>query len=80
MRLSRKDVLFLSLRLTVTISLINYTGILRGLCILLVYRLLSNWTMRYLFGLEAVAPVDTLLVHDDEINVANVICKGFITC
>jgi hypothetical protein len=29
--------------------------------------------MKHLFGMEAVAPIDTLLNHDDDNNVANIV-------
>jgi len=31
--------------------------------------------MKWVFGLEAVAPIDTLLNHDDDKNVANIVSK-----
>jgi len=76
MRLSTKDVFFLSCRLTITTSLVFYLGILTGSLLIYSYYVLNFFIMKYVFGLEAVAPVDTLLIHDDDKNVANVISKA----
>lgn len=75
MRLSRKDIFFLSLRITITLSLIYYLGILKGLLVIWSYFILTFYLMKVLFGLEAVEPIDTLLNHDDDKNVANVVSK-----
>jgi hypothetical protein len=75
MRLSRKDIFFLSLRITITLSLVYYVGLLRGVLIIWGYYLLTFYLMKYLFGLEAVEPIDTLLNHDDDKNVANIVSK-----
>jgi len=76
MRLSNKDVFFLSCRLTITMSLVFYLGILSGTLLIYSYYTLNFFIMKYVFGLEAVAPVDTLLIHDDDKNIANVISKA----
>ncbi len=75
MRLSRKDIFFLSLRITITLSLIYYVGILKGSLIIWGYYLFTFYLMKWVFGLEAVEPIDTLLNHDDDKNVANVVSK-----
>jgi hypothetical protein len=75
MRLSRKDVFFLSLRLTIIVYLFLSMGIFFGVFLILAYNLSNTLLMNWLFGLEAVAPVDTLMVHDDDKNIANIICK-----
>ena len=75
MRLSRKDIFFLSLRITITLSLIYYVGLLKGVLIIWGYYMLTFYLMKYLFGLEAVEPIDTLLNHDDDKNVANIVSK-----
>ena len=75
MRLSKTDVIFLSIRLTVTFSLFHYLGVLYGLFAIWLYFSLNYVMMRYCFGLDAVSPVDTLLVHDDEGNVSNIVSK-----
>jgi hypothetical protein len=75
MRLSRKDIFFLSLRITITLSLIYYLGLLKGLLILWSYFTLAFYFMKFVFGLEAVEPIDTLLNHDDDKNVANIVSK-----
>ena len=74
MRLSRRDIYFMSLRLTITLSVLYYAGLLYGLVLCFSYYSLSYFIMKYLFGLDPVDPVDTLLVHDDDRNVANVVC------
>ncbi len=79
MRLSRRDVYFISLKLTLIFSILYYFGLLLGLSICFLYSFLSDSLMYYLFGMEAVSPVDTLIVHDDENNVANVVCKIKLT-
>lgn len=73
MRLSRNDVFFLSLRITITLSLIFYLGVIQGLLLINSYFLVTFYLMKYMFGMEAVAPIDTLLNHDDHINVANIV-------
>jgi hypothetical protein len=73
MRLSRKDIFFLSLRITVTLSLIYYLGVIKGLLILWSYFTAMFFLMKWVFGLEAVSPIDTLLNHDDDKNVANIV-------
>ncbi len=73
MRLSRNDVFFLSLRITITLSLIFYLGLIKGLLVIYSYFILTFYLMKYLFGMEAVSPIDTLLNHDDETNVANIV-------
>ena len=75
MRLSRKDVFFLSLRITTTISLIYYLGLITASLIIWAFFSLNFIVMKYCFGLEAVSPVDTLIVHDDDKNVANILSK-----
>lgn len=75
MRLSRKDIFFLSVRLTLTLSLLYYLGIFLGLAFIWSYFTLNFCVMKYCFGLESVSPVDTLLVHDDDKNVANIVSK-----
>ncbi len=75
MRLSRKDIFFLSIRITITLSLIYYMGILTGLLMIWAYYIATFYLMKILFGLEALEPIDTLLNHDDDKNVANVVSK-----
>lgn len=75
MRLSRRDVYFLSLRLTINLSVLYYVGLINGILMIWLYHTFSFYFMKWIMGLEAVSPVDTLLVHDDERNVANVVCK-----
>ena len=75
MKLTKTDLFFLSLRMTVLLSLIYYLGLLSGIAVYTVYFSLNILVMKYLFGLEAVSPVDTLIVHDDDNNVANIISK-----
>jgi hypothetical protein len=75
MRLSRKDIFFLSLRITITLSLIYYLGLINGLLILWSYFTLTYYVMKWVFGLEAVEPIDTLMNHDDDKNVANIVSK-----
>ena len=76
MKLTKTDLFFLSLRMTVLLSLIYYLGLLSGITVYTVYFSLNILVMKYLFGLEAVSPVDTLIVHDDDNNVANIISKA----
>ena len=76
MKISKKDIFFISLRVTVMASLILYLGILNGIFVSWIYRLANYYLMKYLFRLEAVAPIDTLFVHDDHKNVANVISNN----
>jgi len=76
MRLSRKDIFFLSLRITITLSLIYYLGVIRGGLILWAYFTSTFYLMKWIFGLEAVSPIDTLLNHDDDKNVANIVSKN----
>ena len=78
MRLSRKDIFFLSLRITITLSLIYYMGLLKGAALIWGYYQVTFYLMKLLFGLEAVEPIDTLLNHDDDKNVANIISKCFM--
>jgi hypothetical protein len=78
MRLSRKDVFFLSIRLTIIVYLIISTGVAFAVISLVIFNLVNMVVMKYAFDLEAVAPVDTLLVHDDEKNIANIVCNLFI--
>lgn len=66
---------FLSLRLTIIVYLFLSMGIFFGIFLILAYNLSNALVMKWLFGLEAVAPVDTLMVHDDDKNIANIICK-----
>jgi hypothetical protein len=82
MRLSRKDIFFLSLRITITLSLIYYMGVIKGLLILWTYFTSMFYLMKWVFGLESLSPIDTLLNHDDDKNVANIVSKPFkfITC
>lgn len=75
MKLSRKDVFFLSLRLTIMITLVYTLGLITGAFIVQTYFGVNWLVMKLVFNLEAVSPVDTLLVHDDDINVANVVSK-----
>ena len=80
MRLSRKDIFFLSLRITITLSLVYYVGLLKGVLMIWAYYLLTFYFMKHIFGLETVAPIDTLLNHDDDKNVANIVSKSTSTC
>ena len=73
MKLSKKDVMFLSLKLTIVISLIFTLGLLYGPLLIWAFYFVNGLIMSLCFGLEAVAPVDTLLVHDDDKNVANIV-------
>ncbi len=75
MKLSRKDVFFLSVRLTIMISLVYTLGPLIGAFIVQAYFGINWLVMKLAFNLETVSPVDTLLVHDDDKNVANVVSK-----
>ena len=77
MRLSRKDIFFLSLRITITLSLIYYMGVIKGLLILWTYFTSMFYLMKWVFGLESLSPIDTLLNHDDDKNVANIVSKPF---
>lgn len=77
MRLSRKDIFFLSLRITITLSLIYYLGVIKGLLILWTYFTSLFYLMKWVFGLESLSPIDTLLNHDDDKNVANIVSKPF---
>ena len=77
MKLSKKDVMFLSLKLTIVISLIFALGPLYGPLLLWTFSFANRVIMRLCFGLEAVSPVDTLLVHDDDLNVANIVSNPF---
>ena len=79
MKLSKKDVMFLSLKLTIVISLLFTLGLLYGSLVIWAFYALNHFVMKKVFGLEAVAPVDTLLVHDDNKNVANIVSKVTFT-
>ena len=75
MKLSKKDVMFLSLKLTIVISLLFTIGFFYGSLVMWAFYSLNHLIMKEVFGLEAVSPVDTLLVHDDNKNVANIVSK-----
>ena len=53
-------------------------GVVRGVLILWAYFTSTFYLMKWIFGLEAVAPIDTLLNHDDDKNVANIVSKNSI--
>lgn len=76
MRLSRKDIFFLSLRITMTLSLIYYVGLIYGIFLIWSFYTVTFYAMKWLFGLEALEPTDTLLNHDDDKNVANIVSKS----
>ena len=75
MRLSRKDIFFLSLRITITLSLIYYLGLIYGILLIWSFYTVTFYAMKWIFGLEALEPTDTLLNHDDDKNVANIVSK-----
>jgi hypothetical protein len=76
MRLSRKDIFFLSLRITITLSLIYYVGLIYGIFLIWSFYTITFYAMKWIFGLEALEPTDTLLNHDDDKNVANIVSKS----
>jgi len=67
--------MFLSLKLTIQISLIFTLGLVYGSLLIWAFFFVNRMIMSLCFGLEAVSPVDTLLVHDDDKNVANIVSK-----
>jgi hypothetical protein len=50
-------------------------GLLTGLLVIWGYYIFTFYLMKWVFGLEALEPIDTLLNHDDDKNVANIVSK-----
>ena len=75
MKITPYDILFLSLRITLFLSLIYILGLIYGVVIKLVTSYLYFHIMKYVFGMEKLLAEDNIFLLDHDKNPSNIISK-----
>jgi hypothetical protein len=75
MKLKADDYIYLALRCMLAGYVFYSYGVFWGAALTLAFNSVSRLIMWYVFGLEALYPVDNVFHYDDEQNVANITSK-----
>lgn len=75
MLVTPQDIVFMSLRWTITGFILWHFGLVYGFIICTALHFMNTQVMWHVFGLESLNPIDELFLYDDEKNISNILCK-----